>query len=196
MASATDSPGAAGATAKPPTADDDAKARKRAESQERAALMARLSADVKMSVARKEITLLDALSQAGIPIPEWLRTGASAPAGAPVAPGEVEISASGADPATQDQPEELAAQKAEAAAEERDLIGGLPGDDTQPAAPRTSSDAAPPDLDPKEQKRIESQRKLALMQRLPSELKLRVAKREVTLEEALRQAGVDPEASA
>src|SRR5688572_21494106 len=70
MTSAADSPGAAGATGKPPTADDEAKARKRAESQERAALMSRLSADVKMSVARREITLVDALSQAGIAIPE------------------------------------------------------------------------------------------------------------------------------
>ena len=49
--------------------------------------------------------------------------------------------------------------------------------------------------DPKEAKRAEAQRKLALMQRLPSELKLRVAKREITLEDALREAGVDPEAS-
>jgi 2-oxoglutarate ferredoxin oxidoreductase subunit beta len=195
MTSAADSRGAPGATAKPPTADDEAKARKRAESQERAALMARLSAEVKISVARKEITLVDALSQAGIPIPEWLRTGASAPAGAPVAAGEVEISASGEDPRTQDQPGELAAQKAEAAVEERDLIGGSPGDDTQPAAPRSAADAAPPDLDPKEAKRAEAQRKLALMQQLPSDVKLRVAKREISLEEALREAGVEPEAS-
>jgi hypothetical protein len=157
--------------------------------------MASLSADVKMSVARKEITLVDALAQAGIPIPEWLRTGASAPAGAPVASGEVEISASGEDPQTQEQPTELAAQKAEAEVEQRDLIGGAPGDDTQPAAPDTPSDAAQPDLDPKEAKRAEAQRKLALMQRLPAELKLRVAKREISLEEALREAGVDPEAS-
>jgi hypothetical protein len=32
------------------------------------------------------------------------------------------------------------------------------------------------------------------MQKLPAELKLRVAKRELTLEEALREAGVEPEA--
>jgi hypothetical protein len=31
------------------------------------------------------------------------------------------------------------------------------------------------------------------MQRLPSELKLRVARRELTLEEALREAGVEPD---
>jgi 2-oxoglutarate ferredoxin oxidoreductase subunit beta len=187
MTSAADSPGAAGATAKPPTADDDAKARKRAESKERAALMAQLSADVKMSVARREMTLVEALTQAGIPVPEWARTGASAPAGAPVAPGEVEISASGADPKTEDQPDDLAAQKAEAVAEE--------GGSMQPARPLSSSDAAPADLDPKEARKAEAQRKLAMMQRLPSELKLRVAKREISLEDALREAGVDPEAS-
>jgi len=122
-------------------------------------------------VAKKELTLTDALTQAGIPIPEWLRTGASAPSGAPVAPGEVAISASGEDPGTQDQPTQLDAQKAEAAAE------------TPPA-------------DPKEAKRAEAQRKLALMQRLPSEVKLRVAKGEITLADALREAGIDPDAVA
>jgi 2-oxoglutarate ferredoxin oxidoreductase subunit beta len=141
-------------------ASDDEKARKRAESQERAALMARLSAEVKLKVARNERTLVEALIEAGLPVPESLRTGASAPAGAPVAPGEVEISASGADPRTQDQPTELAAQEAESGAE-----------------------------DPKQAKRAEAQRKLALMQRLPSELKLRVARREISLEDALREAG-------
>jgi 2-oxoglutarate ferredoxin oxidoreductase subunit beta len=145
-------------------AGDDEKARKRAESQERAALMAQLSADVKLKVATKELTLVEALTAAGLSVPEWLRTGASAPAPAPVAPGEVEISASGADPHTQDQPTELAAQEAEALAE-----------------------------DPKEAKRAEAQRKLALMQQLPSELKLRVAKREISLEEALREAGLPPD---
>jgi 2-oxoglutarate ferredoxin oxidoreductase subunit beta len=177
-------------------AGDDEKARKRAESQERAALMAQLSPEVKLRVARKELSLVEALSEAGIAIPEWLRTGASAPAEAPVAPGEVEISASGADPLTQHQPTQLDAQKAEAVAERRDLIGGVPGGDPQPAAPRTAHDAAPANLDPKEVKRAEAQRKLALMQRLPSELKLRVAKRELTLEEALREGGVDAEKGA
>ncbi|MEP6469987.1 MAG: thiamine pyrophosphate-dependent enzyme [Chloroflexota bacterium] len=150
-----------------PVSDDD-KARKRAESQERAALMTQLSAEAKLKVAKKELTLVEAVTEANLPLPEWLRTGASAPAAAPVAPGEVEISASGADPHTQDQPDELAAQKAELAAE---------------------------GPDPKEAKRVEAQRKLALMQRLPSELKLRVAKREISLEDAVREAGVDPEAS-
>jgi len=187
MTSAAESPGAGGATAKPPTADDDAKARKRAESKERAALMAQLTADAKMAVARREMTLVDALSQAGIPVPEWARTGASAPAGAPVAAGEVEISESGRNPRTEDQPDDLAAQKAEAVAEE---AGSL-----QPARPLSSADAAPADLDPKEARKAEAQRKLAMMQRLPSELKLRVAKRDISLEDALREAGVDPEAS-
>ena len=202
MASATESPGATGATGAPTGAakpvPDDEKARRRAESQERAAVMAQLSAEVKLAVAKQELTLTDALTQAGIPIPEWLRTGASAPAGAPVAPGEVEISASGQDLRTQDQPTELDAQKAEAAVEERNLIGGTQGSDTQPAAPRTAHDAAPPSApaDPREAKRAEAQRKLALMQRLPSEVKLRVAKGEITLAEALRAAGIDPESIA
>jgi 2-oxoglutarate/2-oxoacid ferredoxin oxidoreductase subunit beta len=187
MTSTTESPGAAGATAKAPTADDDEKARRRAESQERAKLMAQLSPEVKMQVARRELTLSQALTDAGISVPEWARTGASAPADPPVAPGEVTPSATGADPQTQDQPGDLAAQKAEAVAEGAGEV--------QPARPLTPQDAAPADLDPQEAKKAEAQRKLALMQRLPSELKLRVAKRELTLEEAMREAGVDPEAS-
>jgi 2-oxoglutarate ferredoxin oxidoreductase subunit beta len=166
MSSATESPGASGATAAAPKPSDDEKARRRAESQERAAVMARLTPEVKLRVAKQELTLAEALTEAGIPIPEWLRTGASAPAGAPVAGGEVVIS-TGEDPRTQDQPTELDAQKAEAAVEERTL-------------------------DPKEAKRAEAQRKLALMQRLDPDTKLRVAKGEVTLEQALRDAGVDP----
>jgi hypothetical protein len=157
--------------------------------------MAQLTAEVKLRVAKGELTLAEALAQAGVPLPEWLRTGASAPSGAPVAPGEVEISASGEDPRTQDQPTELDAQKGEAAVEERNLIGGMSGTDTQPAAPQTAHDAAPPSVpgDPKEAKRAEAQRKLALMQRLPSEVKLRMAKGEITLADALREAGIDPE---
>jgi Thiamine pyrophosphate enzyme, C-terminal TPP binding domain len=158
------------ATAVAPAGDDE-KARKRAESQERAALMAQLSPEVKLRVAKKELTLVEALTEAGLEVPESLRTGASAPAPAPVAPGDVEISATGADPKTQEQPGDLAAQAVETVAE---------------AVPATPAD-------PKEAKKAEAQRKLALMQRLPSELKLRVAKREISLEDALREAGVDPE---
>jgi 2-oxoglutarate ferredoxin oxidoreductase subunit beta len=211
MTSATDSPGSGGATAPEaatpvvePRAEarsDDEKARKRAESVERAKLMGQLSPEVKIQVAKREITLVQALSGAGIEIPEWLRTGASAPENAPVAPGRVEPSATGTDPGSESKPE-LAAQKAESAAEARDLIGGQPGTDTQPARPLTAEDAAPPSVsaparpaappaDPKEAKRAEAQRKLSVMQRLPSELKLRVAKREITLAEALREAGIE-----
>jgi 2-oxoglutarate ferredoxin oxidoreductase subunit beta len=168
MASATESPGASGSIGAQRPASDDDKARRRAESQERAAVMAQLSPEVKMSVAKGELMLTDALTEGGIPIPEWLRTGASAPSGAPVPPSEVEISASGEDPHTEQQPTELDAQKAEAAVE-----GG--------------------GADPKEAKRAEAQRKLALMQRLPSDVKLRVAKGEITLADALREAGIDLE---
>jgi 2-oxoglutarate ferredoxin oxidoreductase subunit beta len=177
---ATAEPSAAPA-ATAPAATDDEKARKRAESQERAALMAQLSPEVKLRVAKKELTLVEALTEAGLEVPESLRTGASAPAPAPVAPGEVEISATGADPQTQDQPGDLAAQAVETVAE-------TPAETAPPAA----TDATVPG-DPKEAKRAEAQRKLALMQRLPSELKLRVAKREISLEDALREAGVEPE---
>jgi 2-oxoglutarate/2-oxoacid ferredoxin oxidoreductase subunit beta len=156
-------------------ATDDEKARKRAESQERAALMAQLSPEVKLRVAKKELTLVEALAEAGLEVPESLRTGASAPAPAPVAAGDVEISATGADPKTQEQPGDLAAQAVETVAE-------------SVAAPTADTPA-----DPKEAKRAEAQRKLALMQRLPSEMKLRVAKREISLEDALREAGVELE---
>jgi len=197
MASASDSPGDGGATA-PEAATrvvertDDEKSRRRAESQARAALMGQLSGDVKMRVAKRQITLPQALAEVGLEIPEWLHTGASAPSDAPVAPGDVAPSATGADPESERKPE-LDAQKAESAAEGRDLIGGQVGEDTQPAAPRTDEDARPASVssDPKEAKRAEAQRKLALMQRLPSELKLRVAKREISLEDAMREAGID-----
>ena len=197
MASATESPGEGGATApeaatavvEPPSDDD--KARRRAESIERAALMAQLTPEVKMQVAKRELTLPQALADAGLEIPEWLRTGASAPADAPVPAGDVERSATGADPGTEHK-SELDAQKAEAAAEGRDLVGGQPGSDTQPVAPRSAEDARPATTsDPKEAKRAEAQRKLAIMQRLPSDLKLRVAQREITLEDAMREAGVE-----
>jgi 2-oxoglutarate ferredoxin oxidoreductase subunit beta len=203
MVSATESPGEGGATApeaatavvERATATDDEKARRRAESQERAKLMSQLSPEVKMRVAQREITLPQALAEAGLEIPEWLHTGASAPADAPAPPGAVERSATGADPGSESKPE-LDAQKAEAKAEGRELVGGSPGPDTQPVAPQTVDDARPasvtPPADPKEAKRAEAQRKLAIMQRLPSELKLRVAQREISLDDAMREAGIDP----
>ena len=69
--------------------------------------MAQLSPEVKLRVAKKELTLLEALTEAGLEVPESLRTGASAPAPAPVAARGGEISATGADPKTQDQPSDL-----------------------------------------------------------------------------------------
>jgi hypothetical protein len=107
-----------------------------------------------------------------------------------VPPSEVEISATGADPMTEQKLTELDAQKGEAAAEG---LGSV-----QPANPRTPDDSAPPVVatDAREARKAEAQRKLALMQRLPSELKLRVAKREIALEDALNEAGIEPEGSA
>jgi len=72
--SAVDSPGAAGGTSRRaasapeprPVADDEEKARRRAESQKRLALMNRLDPDVKLRVAKREISLEDALREAGI----------------------------------------------------------------------------------------------------------------------------------
>lgn len=58
---------------KSPVADDE-KARRRAESVERAALMSKLDPEVKMRVAKREVTLAQALADAGLEIPEWLRT--------------------------------------------------------------------------------------------------------------------------
>ncbi|MGH2462908.1 MAG: thiamine pyrophosphate-dependent enzyme, partial [Candidatus Limnocylindria bacterium] len=46
--------------------------------------------------------------------------------------------------------------------------------------------------DEKARKRAEAQKKLALMQRLEPEVKVRVAKGELTLADALREAGIDP----
>ena len=131
--------------------------------------MAKLPAEVKMRVATRELTLPQALADAGIEIPEWLRTGASAPTDAPVPRGDVEPSLTGADPQSELKPE-----------------------DARPASVSPPT-PAPASADPKEAKRAEAQRKLALMQRLPSELKLRVAKREISLEDAMREAGVEPE---
>jgi hypothetical protein len=101
---------------------------------------------VKLRVAKGELSLLEAFIQAGLEVPEALRTGASSPAAAAPA-----------------------------------------------AAPVPASDVA---TDARGARRAEAQRKLALMQRLPSELKLRVAKREIGLEEALKEAGIEPGGSA
>lgn len=65
----------------------------------------------------------------------------------------------------------------------------MPAGDVQPPAPAS----APTPADPKEAKRAEALRKAELMKRLPPELKLRVAKREISLEDAMRESGVEPE---
>jgi 2-oxoglutarate ferredoxin oxidoreductase subunit beta len=66
----------------------------------------------------------------------------------------------------------------------------------EPAAVATPTTEAParPSVsdDEKARKRAESQKKLALMQRLDPAVKLQVAKGEITLADALRAAGIDP----
>ena len=62
----------------------------------------------------------------------------------------------------------------------------------QVAEPRT--ERASVSDEEKARKRAESQKRLALMQKLPPEVKLQVAKGEVSLADALRAAGIDPEA--
>ena len=61
-----------------------------------------------------------------------------------------------------------------------------------PAAVTTKAERAAVSDDEKARKRAEAQKKLALMQRLDPEVKLRVAKGELTLADALREAGIDP----
>jgi hypothetical protein len=61
-----------------------------------------------------------------------------------------------------------------------------------PAEAPTKADRPSVSDDEKARKRAEAQKKLALMQRLDPEVKLRVAKGELTLADALREAGIDP----
>jgi hypothetical protein len=63
-----------------------------------------------------------------------------------------------------------------------------------PAPAEAPASATRPSVsdDEKARKRAEAQKKLALMQRLDPEVKLRVAKGELTLADALREAGIDP----
>jgi len=63
-----------------------------------------------------------------------------------------------------------------------------------PAPAEVTTKAERPSVsdDEKARKRAEAQKKLALMQRLEPEVKLRVAKGELTLADALRDAGIDP----
>ncbi|HEY7451774.1 MAG TPA: hypothetical protein VIA02_04545, partial [Candidatus Limnocylindria bacterium] len=63
---ATEAPAAAAPRTERPSVSDDEKARKRAESQKRLALMQRLDPAVKLQVAKGELTLAEALQAAGI----------------------------------------------------------------------------------------------------------------------------------
>ncbi len=69
-----------------------------------------------------------------------------------------------------------------------------------PAAPAAAPEAAKAkpvvDDEEKARRRAESQKRLALMQRLDPEVKLRVAKGELTLAAALLEAGIDPDGAA
>jgi 2-oxoglutarate ferredoxin oxidoreductase subunit beta len=74
------------------------------------------------------------------------------------------------------------------------------GTDGAAAAPAAPAEAPVPtkakpavDDEEKARRRAESQKRLALMQRLDPEVKLRVAKGELTLADALREAGIDPD---
>ena len=97
--------------------------------------MAQLSPEVKLRVAKKELTLVEALTEAGLEVPESLRTGASAPAPRAGRAGEVEISATGARSETQEQPADLAAQAVETVAGRcRDAA-----DRRKPSVPRRSA---------------------------------------------------------
>jgi pyruvate/2-oxoacid:ferredoxin oxidoreductase beta subunit len=80
---------------------------------------------------------------------------------------------------------------------------GAPADGAAAAAPAPTETAVAPgrpkpavDDEEKARRRAESQKRLALMQRLDPEVKLRVAKGEMTLADALRAAGIDPESIA
>jgi len=64
--------------------------------------------------------------------------------------------------------------------------------DSAPAEVTTKAERPSVSDDERARKRAEAQKKLALMQRLDPEVKLRVAKGELTLADALREAGIDP----
>jgi 2-oxoglutarate ferredoxin oxidoreductase subunit beta len=75
--------------------------------------------------------------------------------------------------------------------------GSTPVAAASAAATATAPKAQPPAKpaasdDEKAKRRAESQKRLALMQKLQPEVKLRVAKGEISLADALREAGIDP----
>lgn len=79
-----------------------------------------------------------------------------------------------------------------------DGVAATPAATATPAAASAEPAArARPAVDDEEKarRRAESQKRLALMQRLDPEVKLRVAKGEISLADALREAGIDAEAA-
>ncbi len=69
---------------------------------------------------------------------------------------------------------------------------GKPASTATKAAPAPTPAATPASDDEKAMRRAESQKRLALMQRLDPAVKMRVAKGEISLADALREAGIDP----
>jgi hypothetical protein len=65
-----------------------------------------------------------------------------------------------------------------------------------PTSAPTVTAKSPASDEEKARRRAESQKKLALMQQLDAAVKLRVAKGEISVPDALREAGIDPEALA
>jgi len=84
-----------------------------------------------------------------------------------------------------------------APAETNGAAASAPTETTVPAGTGEPAATTRPTVDDEEKarRRAESQKKLALMQRLDPEVKLRVAKGEMTLADALLAAGIDPEAT-
>jgi 2-oxoglutarate ferredoxin oxidoreductase subunit beta len=82
---------------------------------------------------------------------------------------------------------------ADASAQTDGAASAVASQPAQAASPTIQAPARPSvSDDEKARKRVEAQKKLALMQRLDPEVKLQVAKGELTLADALRAAGIDP----
>ena len=129
------------ATAAPAAAGDDEKGRKRAESQERAAVMAQLRR-VKLRVAKKELTLVDALTEAGSRRARVAADRCQRPGSRAGGPGRGRDQRDGADPQTQDSRPSLT----QARRSRRSVARAAP------AAPPHTTRALRP-ADPKEAKR-------------------------------------------
>ena len=144
-----------------------------------------------MRVAKREITLPQALADGRPRDPRMAADRRQRTADAPVRP----VTSSRRDRCRPAVGAQAGARRAEGGGRGRgrDLVGGQPERHAAGGAAHRGGRAPARLADPKEAKRAEAQRKLALMQKLPSELKLRVAKREISLEDAMREAGIEPE---